>query len=222
MTDADSAPDTRAIVQRRLIGLFVLLLLAFVLSLLLRLRPSAPDAMPAVVIPLGTGAAATDPGLAADAAPVLGEASEPTPRPLERPVAAQAKPGTAKASAPQKPAEAPAKAKIPQEKAVAAAKTKPPVALPAKEKASTPAVKPAAAVRWFVAVGAYKDPMAAQAIANRIKLAGFSAGSAAVSSGAERLHRVRAGPFPTKADAESARATLIVEGLTKAAVVTEK
>jgi len=221
MTDADLAPDTRAIIQRRLIGLFVLLLLAFVLSLLLRVRPSASGAMPAVVIPLGTGTAATDPGLSANPVPVLGDAVEPQPVPIERP-GAQANFGTAKPSPSVKPPEVAAKPKTPPEKALAAAKPKPPSVPPEKAKAPAAAIKPATAVRWFVAVGSYKDPMAAQAIANRVKLSGFSAGSAAVNSGAERLHRVRAGPFATKADAESARATLIVEGLTKASVVSEK
>ena len=78
--------------------------------------------------------------------------------------------------------------------------------------------KPAAGP-WFVVVGAYKDPLAAKAIANRAKLAGFNADVVSVRSGNEQLQRVRAGPFASVAEAESARATLIVEGLTKSVVM---
>lgn len=228
MTDT-AAADTRTIVHRRLIGLMVLLLMAFVLSLLLRVRPNVPDALPSVVIPLNGSSVSINSEPNAGTAPML-DAPEPEleaqpaqvapaklPAPPVKPVATPqpaaklvTKPAE-KTPVTKKPVAARPSPKIPPPTA-AAAKPAPPVSA---------AAKPAAA-RWFVAVGAYKDPMAAQAIANRIKLAGFAAGTAAITSAGERLHRVRAGPFASKADAESARVTLIVEGLTKAALVSEK
>lgn len=72
-------------------------------------------------------------------------------------------------------------------------------------------------------VGAYKDPLATKAIANRVKLAGFRTETTTVtSSKGERLNRVSAGPFNKMEEAEAARAALIVEGLTKAVVTGEK
>ncbi|MES2685047.1 MAG: SPOR domain-containing protein [Pseudomonadota bacterium] len=215
MTDTAANPlETSAIVQRRLIGLLVLLFIAFLLSLLLRARPNAPDALPSVVIPLNTGTAAE----ASASAPVP-TLDVPEPEPVVTPAAAAApKPELrAAASAAAKPAATP--------------KPVPPTAKPKPEKPAVTASKPAAAAaapktsgppRWFVAVGSYKDPMAAKAIANRVKLAGFNVGTAPISVGAERLHRVRAGPFAARDEAESARVTLIVEGLTKAAIISEK
>lgn len=215
MTDLAANPvETSAIVKRRLIGLLVLLFVAFLLSLLLRSRPSAPDALPSVVIPLN-GSAASDAGALAavptldvrEAEPV---ATQPAPVPKSTAQVAELAPPKIPPTAP-KPA--PPVAKPKPEKSAAASN---------KPAAPAPAAKPSGPLRWFVAVGAYKDPMAAQAIANRVRLAGFNAGTAATSNGAERLHRVRAGPFAGRDEAESARVTLIVEGLTKAVIVSEK
>ncbi len=223
MTDAaSSAPDLRAIVQRRLIGLAVLLLAVFLLSLLLRTRPAAPDALPSVVIPLGAGNVQPVPPEAAGPVPTLDvpepsrpaapAAVAPEPAPLAERTEAKPKPVEPVISSPPKP-----KPTVP---AVATPKPKvekPPAPKPAAEKP-----KAAAAPRWYVAVGAYKDPTAAQAIANRIKLSGFRADTVPVTTNGNRLNRVRAGPFASRAEAESARATLIVEGLTKSIIVGEK
>lgn len=239
MTEAVAIPpDTSAIVQRRLVGLAVLLIAAFVLSLLLRARAPSPDALPSVVIPLGSSASTSGPAPLldapepeAEAAPTLGEAPRPVPQaPALAPKPTVAKPVAKPIEKPATEKPAPPKPKLSAPKPTVTLADKPkPVAAPAKPNpASKPAVvvdkpeKPAATARWFVAVGAYKDPMAAQAIAARIKMAGFGAGSSAITSAGERLHRVRAGPFASKTDAESARATLIVEGLTKATVISEK
>ena len=137
-------------------------------------------------------------------APAAITSPAPKPEPREQPQA------ISKPAAAPKPVAPPAKPK--PDKPAVAASSKPPASAP----------KPSGPPRWFVAVGSYKDPMAAQAIANRVKLAGFSVSTAPISSGAERLHRVRAGPFAARDEAESARVTLIVEGLTKAAIVSEK
>jgi len=233
MTEADNSPATQtfAIVQRRLVGLAVLLLFAFLLSLLLRGGSGGGAALPSVVIPLGGTRAAVDPAESIDtaptldvpafaemprsepstvaaekAAPELSQASPGKPAPVSKP--ATSKPVVPALPAPPKPrTEKPAPAGV--EKSL---KTAPPAAAP---------VKPQPPRRWVV-VGAYKDPMAAQAIVNRIQRAGLKAGSVGVMQAGERLLRVRAGPFATAEDAESARVTLIVDGLTKSTIVVEK
>lgn len=204
--------------KRRLVGLLVLLFFAFLLSLMLRSRPNAPDALPSVVISLNAS------GVSDVAAP----ASVPTlDVPEPEPIAAAAAKPVARVADPEKrePPTAATKPAVTVKPATPVAKPKPDKptsAVISKPAATTAPPKPNGPSRWFVAVGAYKDPMAAQAIANRIKLAGFGTGTVAISNAGERLHRVRAGPFSSKVEAESARVTLIVEGLTKAVVVSEK
>ncbi len=209
MTDAAIATDTRAIVQRRLIGLFVLLLIAFLLSLLLRVRPDAENALPSVVIPLTRGVVMANP-VVASSVPTLDAAESPDG---QSSAGSAADPASRLAPATGASTKPPAKSA----KDKPADSSKPQPAIAAKPAAPAPAT-----TRWFVAIDAYKDPMAAAAIVSRIKLAGLDAVSVAIRSNGERLHRVRAGPYASKAAAESARATLIVEGLTKATVITEK
>ena len=198
-------PDIRALVHRRLVGLAVLLLAAFLLSFLLRSRPKDPDALPSVVIPLNPNSAATAPTLPPSVAPVL-DAPAPAP-PTAAVTALIHSVPLAKVSKTPAPKPAPA-LQVPAKKA-------PPKLLPVPAKPSA-----AETQRWYVAAGAYKDPVAAKAIGSRIKLAGFKVDVAAV--GSRGLNRVRAGPFASRTAAESARAALIVEGLTKSVVVAEK
>lgn len=203
-------PDIRALVHRRLVGLVVLLLAAFLLSLLLRSRPKDPDALPSVVIALNPNNAATAPTLPPTTAPTL-DVAEPELEPARQKAAVSA----AVLAAPPAPViEAPIK-KAPPKIEPTPTKSTPAKPAPAKPKAAEPQ-------RWYVAAGAYKDPVAAKAIGARIKLAGFKVDMAAVGSGGSRLNRVRAGPFTSRTAAESARAALIVEGLTKSVVVAEK
>lgn len=216
MTDLAANPvETSLIVKRRLIGLLVLLFVAFLLSLLLRSRPNAPNALPSVVIPLNGVASDANVSAAVPTLDVPEAASAPAAKPTARPAEPELREAPSAAAKPAAlPKSVPSAAKPKPEK--------PAVATGKKPATAAAAPKPSGPPRWFVAVGSYKDPMAAQAIANRIKLAGFSTGTAAITSAGERLYRVRAGPFNSKADAESARVTLIVEGLTKAVVVPEK
>lgn len=220
---ADAAPDLSTVIQRRLVGLLVLLAGVFLLSLLLRNAAQSPEALPSVVIPLGVGGSGESRS-SLDAEPAA-VASQPESAESE---ASTLPPGGREATEasvpePQESAAAvlpPVPAKKPKPRA-----DPPPrqPAMAAKPAAAKPAAtKPEAAARWFVAVGAYKDPMAAQAIANRVKLAGFKAEVSAVTVNKDKLQRVRAGPFATQAAAESARVTLIVEGLTKAVTLSEK
>ena len=207
----DLSPETAALVKRRLTGLVVLLLLAFLFGLLQHdgAGDKAAQGLKSVVIPLNGDAPALITPAENMATTELPATDEAAVLPAEEPAVATTPPAPiVKAPPPAPPAKPAAK-----------------VATPAKPKSSAPAIaaiKPARPQRWFVVVGAFKDAAAASAIANRVKLAGFKVEATAITSAGARLTRVRAGPFSTVDKAESARATLIVEGLTKAAVVTEK
>lgn len=207
----DRSPETPALVKRRLTGLVVLLLLAFLFGLLQHndAGDKAAQGLKSVVIPLhGDASALTAPAenAAATDLPAVDEAAV-LPAEEQATVATPPAP-VARATLPPPPEKPVAKTNI-----------------PTKSKSSVPAIpanKPAAPQRWFVVVGAFKDAAAASAIANRVKLAGFKVETTVITATGARLTRVRAGPFNKADQAESARATLIVEGLTKAAVVTEK
>ncbi len=222
---ADEAADLSSVIQRRLVGLIVLLAGLFLMSLLLRHGGPSSEALPTVVIPLG----GTNPGMARstivdalpDAPPTSSTqpAASAAPEPESLAATLPATEEVAEVVEREKPAPKPV-AETPRAESVAAPKP-PPVAKPTAPKPAT--AKPdTASSRWFVAVGAYKDPMAAKAIANRVKLAGFRSDVSPVTVNKDKLQRVRAGPFTSKAAAEAARATLIVEGLTKAVTVPEK
>ncbi|MDO9451746.1 MAG: SPOR domain-containing protein [Stagnimonas sp.] len=223
MSEAATQPnpslDTRAIVHRRLVGLAVLLLVLFLLSLLLRTGNRSGDDLPSVVIALNSSGATVDP-VTSSMAPTL-DAPETEVTEQEAPAPSQAEPVAAAVVETPKPA-APVRPTPPPVTAAAKPREKPAAKPAAPAPLPSAAVKSADARRWFVVIGSYKDPMAAQAIANRVKLAGLKAAATPITAAGEKLHRVRAGPFASKDDAESARATLIVEGLTKATIVGEK
>jgi len=217
-SSADDAGSLSTVIHRRLIGLIVLLAGLFLASLMLRNTAPSSEALPSVVIPLGnlgSGELRASPAAEPDA--------------LEPASSEALTSATARAEAPAATLPAAEQSPAPVEReAVEKPKPRADTAAPKPQAASKPTVpkpavsKPEAAARWFVGVGAYKDPMAAQAIANRVKLAGFKADVSAVTVNKDKLQRVRAGPFATKAAAESARVTLIVEGLTKAVTLSEK
>lgn len=204
----DLEVSTSEIIKRRLVGLLVLVLLVFGLSVLLReigVSSVGEANLQTVVVPLGGGELP-----AADATAVLAEPAStdvdeplpaaPTPAVTEPSVEQQAEPGpdpkptqrrpeTTKAvDAPQKPVE--------------------------REKTATsPAPKKS---RWYILLGSFSDAANANALAQRARGAGFSADVSRIQSGGSTLNRVRAGPFKSESEAQSARATLIVEGLTGA------
>jgi len=219
---ADVAPDLSTVIQRRLVGLVVLLAGVFLLSLLLRNVAQSPEVLPSVVIPLGqAGSSESRSKLDAEPAGVVQQPESAESEASTLPSNSEVP--SARLPEPQTPAAA-ALLKTPEKSKprVDATQQKPAVAAAKPAPAKPAATKPEASARWFVAVGAYKDPMAAQAIANRVKLAGFKADVSAVTVNKDKLQRVRAGPFATKTAAESARVTLIVEGLTKAVTLSEK
>lgn len=205
--------DTHALIQRRLVGLAVLLTLFFLLSLLLRTPGTQSNELPTVVIPLNGSGTTAAPSPAAEPPPVLDQSpqaeEDPAPEPAAPAQAEVASKTEPERSPPQASAAGPSPA--PAAKAPAAKATEP-----------TPTRKAEQAPRWFVSVGAFKDPVAARAIADRVRLAGLRAEVQPITITGEQLNRVRAGPFSSRGDAESARASLIVSGLTKATISTDK
>jgi len=227
MTDpnpaAPSQEEIRTIVQRRLVGLTVLLFIVFMLSLLLRNHTRPADRVPTVVIPLGQGSIASSELESSEGAvPVLDQADAPAQAGVNiqqaAPTVAEVAPAPIarerkdQVVSPADKPQAVTRKKMPERVAAAPAPKPSPAPVPPKS-----TVPPG----WYVAVGAYKDPTAAGAIAQRVKLAGFSASLEQITVAGEKLNRVRAGPFQARGQAESARATLIVEGLTKSIVVSE-
>ncbi|ROH85642.1 SPOR domain-containing protein [Stagnimonas aquatica] len=214
-TPTDPEVSTADLVKRRLVGLLVLLATVFALSVLLRSlgAPATDDSgLQTVVVPLGSGESLTTETATALAAPEP-ESEAVTDAPARETVpsvavaeeaeqaattSAQSPPG--KLPAPPKPVIAPAAAVAPKE-------SKKPVAADNES---------AKKQRWFITLGSFSDAANAKALAQRAKAAGFSAEIGRVQSGGNTLNRVRIGPFKSESEAQSARATLIVEGLTGA------
>ena len=207
----DTEVTTADLVKRRLVGLLVLLATVFALSVLLRgLGSPGPEdsSLQTVVVPLGGGETPTsdtaavlaapepEPDVVADESPRETAPKDVVPEPEKSPAAIAQEPP--RKLAPPKPA-APA--------VVAPKETKKSVA-----SASEPAKKQ----RWFITLGSFSDAANAKALAQRAKAAGFSADVSRIQSGGNSLNRVRVGPFKSESEAQSARATLIVEGLTGA------
>lgn len=198
----DQPPSTGEVIHRRLIGLMVLLCVVFLLSLLLRglggRKPVGDEGLQTVVVPLG------------DAAP-------PAAVPL-------AETTTARASLSQEPDNGPDKGpELPADTVAAGPPEAPPPAVEKRaERVSeaprikSPTPEPRAAGRWYVLLGAFSDANNARALAQRARQAGLKVEVSRIASGESSLHRVRAGPYKTEAEGQSARATLIVEGLTTA------
>ncbi|KQN81931.1 SPOR domain-containing protein [Sphingomonas sp. Leaf62] len=106
------------------------------------------------------------------------------------------------------PVAVPPKAAPPQVAAITAA-GKP---VPRSNPPVTAMPKPAAAGRWLVQVAALSDANRAAALAKTIDGVVRSAG---------RLYRVQAGPFPTRAAAETARAAIARRGFADARIIAQ-
>ncbi|TAM29785.1 MAG: SPOR domain-containing protein [Nevskiaceae bacterium] len=204
----DLEVSTSEIVKRRLIGLLVLVLLVFGLSVLLRGlgAPSVGEAnLQTVVVPLGGSELPT-----ADATAVLAESASPD---VEEPLPAAPARAVTEPSVDQQaepgPDPKPTQRKSETSKAVEA----PPKAVEKEKTVTSPAPKKS---RWYILLGSFSDAANANALAQRARGAGFSVDVSRIQSGGSTLNRVRAGPFKSESEAQSARATLIVEGLTGA------
>lgn len=201
---------TSELIQRRLVGLLVLLLIVFLLSVLLRLigHRTAPQdkGLQTVVVPLGS-AEPPQPVVEAEAAVVAAEpAAEAPPAEVPPPVVEkpEAEPPPAQASTPKAP---------------------PPVAQRPESRPAPPSPrpsdKPASPGGWYVVLGTFSDAANAKALVLRAKQSGFPAGTVPVRVGGSTLTRVRVGPFKSEREGQSARATLIVEGMTGAKLIRE-
>lgn len=196
----DLEVSTAEIIKRRLIGLLVLVVVVFGLSMLRRLGGSSADEsrLQTVVIPLGgnelpaadTALAGPGPAAVADA-PAAAPVTTPRPDiPVESapvPKLTEPKPAKSATAAPR-----------------------------GKEKEREPASQIPKKNHWYILLGSFSDAANARALAQRAKSAGFSTEVSRIQSGGGTLNRVRAGPFKSESEAQSARATLIVEGLTSA------
>lgn len=210
----------KSVLQRRLVGLLVVMLAVFLFSWLLRLpHPlvTGDNALQTVVVPLsGNDGVLAQP---VPELPITVEAVTALARPAERVSSAEPIPPVSP------PVQASPVVKSATEKLAVSKPTLPKVTVPEKKPVS-PAVAAAKAattsIRWVVLVGSFVDVTKAQDVSRRIKAAGFPVllTKSPANIGATKT-RVRAGPFKTKDAAQSARAALIVEGLTGALVAKE-
>ncbi|MDP3857336.1 MAG: SPOR domain-containing protein [Stagnimonas sp.] len=205
---ASLTPEASAVpvLQRRLVGLLVLLLFVFLLSVLLRglgqVKTDQDEGLQTVVVPLG--ATELPAAVAPEPASTAVEAEPSVPRP--DPLAAVEEP------APTAPLPPP----TPTPTVISPPK---PAASRVPSAASPP--KPALAARWYVVLGTFSDAGNAKALVMRVRQSGFRAEAVPMRTGAGTLSRVRAGPFRNEAEGQGARASLIVEGMTGAKLVKE-
>ena len=217
-TGPASEPSTAAVIRQRLVGLAVLLVAVFLLSVLLRSlggpRTVDEEGLQTVVVPLGSSSELPV------ATAVLPEESTTVAAPAPMPSAPRPRPETTVAAAVDQPTatvEEPAAAPPPRASVAKIAPKPEPAAPPRSAKAPAAPV----AARWYVVLGSFSDAANAKALVLRARRAGVPAESQPQRvSGGVRV-RVRAGPFKGESEAQSARATLIVEGMTNARVVKE-
>ena len=209
---------TSVVLKRRLLGLSVLLLVLFLLSILLRAlgQPelAQDDGLQTVVVPLGGGE--LPPVVAAPESGPVPEAAA-----TESIIETSPLPGSASESVAEPPT-AKEVSSVSAPPAVASAAVTPLAKPTAKTPVSErPAKAPGAIARWYVVLGTFSDATNAKALVLRARQSGFRAEVIPAKSGGSVRHRVRAGPFKTESEGQGARATMIVEGMTGARLVKE-
>lgn len=235
--------------RRRLVGLAVLLVLLFLMSLLLPGAPAREELEPSTTVSLSGEVLQVS---EADAVPPSDDftgSESPPPAGGARPVAeppqiaisdlsspatevadSDRKPGQRSAPVPPKAAQA---APVPAPKAPAARATveapvPPAPAAKAKPKSPTAAESHPAgpempgAPTWYVQIGSFSEQGTASTIASLIRKQGYR-GEVSRITGAKgkTLHRVRAGPYPSEVAARSAQARISTQGYPQARVVAE-
>ena len=202
----DPEAELRSQTRRRLIGATLLLLAAvIVLPMLLDSAPRpVPEEIAITVVSPPPAARAQ-----ADKPPAVDEKmAEPAPlRSGPPPAASEAAP----AEAPTKAAK-PAESTEPAEPAKVAEPTK-----PAQPSETLPPVQAAAAAaptagKFVVQVAAMSTPAGADELAARLVKSGFTAYVEGVTTAEGTLHRVRVGPFASRADAQRAVGKLKAAG----------
>lgn len=214
--------------RRRLIGLAVLLSLAFLLSLLLPGAPARNELEPSTTVSLsGESLQVTE----ADAVPPPDDytspesAANPDEPPGDEVAISDLNNDEADAASAPKPAPEVAKPAVPKPAAKPPAPVVVPKPKPAEALASPP--KPAtvdkpAAAGWYVQIGSFAEAGTATTIVNLIGKQGHH-GLISKITGAngKTLHRVRAGPYSSEAAARSAQARLATQGYPQTRVVSE-
>jgi DedD protein len=156
------------------------------------------EAAPAVAPPASPAPSANAPALEAASQP----ASEPQP-------------ASAASTTPAPQAEEPSRVARSEPSGAAApdrsAQAQTPVAGPDAVLAPAPSIP--ARGGWAVQVGAFGSEAAARKLVDQLRESGYKAYVAPVSRGGRTLHRVRVGPEPERAEAESLLAGLKVRGL---------
>lgn len=202
MSETQEAQQLRRRARRRLVGAIALVLfLVIVPPMVMDLEPKPVTTDLTVEIPRQESArlAAPPPAPAPRAAaPEKAAATEPEPR---KPAAEEKKTDAKKAE----PKAAPEEKKAPEAK-VAAAERK------AQETARAEAIlkgeSPPAGESYVVPLGAYANPDNVKQLQAKLAKAGVKSFTEAVKSGSAAQTRVAAGPYASRAEAESAREKL--------------
>lgn len=136
----------------------------------------------------------------ADTTPPAAPAPAPAPKPAAEPArAAQTTPAPKPAPAAPRPA-APAN------------ESKPAAATATRPAAAAPATTQAAAGKWWVQLGSFSSEQNAQALARKLRDAGYSIDVSRIRSNGKDLHRVRAGPVNDRAAATALQKKLGAAG----------
>lgn len=212
MAESEEALQLKRRARRRLVGAIALVtFVVIILPLILDKEPGPAGPPLNVQIPSresgGFNTRAVPP------APVMPAAAAPEKKSEVAPI--KIEPPAVKTDAPPVKAEA------------SPAKAEPTVAGAASKAAPQSAVKEADARAqaattdqpWAVTLDAFADAKNAKQLRARLTAAGIKSYTEPVKTSKGELTRVRAGPFPSKAAAEGARAKLVAMGLKPGAVV---
>lgn len=158
--------------------------------------PAMPEPAPAVASSSGviTEAAPAAPATSPAAAPTPAPAPAAAPAPAPEPKAAAKAPEPAKAAEPKAPPKAAASAEPKKQDDAARAQ--------ALLEGKAPAA--AATGRFVVQVGAFSDNAKAREAQRKLERAGLKNYVHVVEKDGQKIARVRAGPFPTRAEADKA------------------
>lgn len=226
------------VLRQRLVGLAVVLLLVFLLSLLLPGKPPAEALMPATTVSL-TGETLTE----ADAVPppddLLPEATPEAP-PVDSSVAISALADAAGEGAPAAPPESAPPPSNPSQAAglklapkVDTAVLTPPVEKPKEVTAPKPVKPPTPKLAesvanapsvpgWYVQVGSYSKLDSAKTVVTLLGKLGLRVAMTKITGvKGQPLNRVRAGPYDSEAAARAAQAKVAKNGYPQARVVRE-
>jgi DedD protein len=215
-SSSPEASEIRRRGRRRLLGAITLVLLAVVfVPMILDNEPRPHANEPSLVIPNRELAKPLPPptpaaGSAASpqpATPAASGASAPKPAtPPAAPSTPAAAPSTKAAQAAQEPAVAPTS---PGRPSAPSATPKPATVVVTPPKASETAAASSPRLEGFaVQVGAFRDEAHLEQVRQKLTAAGVVHYTERIDSGGAPVTRLRAGPFPTREAAESARATL--------------